>query len=190
MILRRSASALPRPDFVARPPSHRRLAVLVGLAALAVLAGTLLDGLDLRRQIDTARAEQSRWEAQRIRLLAESARREPPALPDEWRRKAWRVGDALHFPWGGVLAALEARSRPGLRWIALELDRERGSFRLEGIAADPAAALATADAIAAAPGFGDVVMARLAALDGTTGQRFEVSGRVDTGTLPAPERSP
>jgi len=190
MILRRAGSDLPRPDFVAKAVSHRRLAGLVAVAALVWLAGSLMDGWELRARIERARAEQGRWEAQRTRLLAERTRRAAPPLPDEWRRKAWRVNDALHFPWGGVLAALEARSRAGQQWVALDIDRERGAFRLEGIADDPALALATADAIAAAPGFGDVVMARLAALDGTAGQRFEVSGRVETGTLPALERSP
>lgn len=177
--------ALPRPDFAPRQPRARPLAALALLATLGWLAHEASQVLPLRAQLAQAAAERARWEDKRTTQLAQQAQNVAPPVPEETRQKAWQVDDSLRFGWGRVLADVEAATPEGVQWLQLEVDRERRTLRVEGLADNISTALETSDRLATQVGLAEVVLARLASPDAGTakGRRFEITGRI-SGAAP------
>ncbi|MDT7838950.1 hypothetical protein [Aquabacterium sp. OR-4] len=150
------------------------------------------------------------WRWQRMRQGARPGQRPAPAPPRPAsaadpaaaRREAeasrWLL--RLAQPWPQVFGAAEAAAVPGVSFTGLVFDGQ-GPLRLEGQAADPAAALAAAQALrsnssgdAAPSAWQGVTLSRLDSMPG--GQRFEILAQAQAQAqalapataMPAPAR--
>jgi hypothetical protein len=78
----------------------------------------------------------------------------PPSRP-------WPSG--LNHPWGGLLAAVEASSDAGVKWLVLEHSADRPALRLAGVADDMAALMRVSERLSVQAGWHDVLPSRLQA---------------------------
>jgi hypothetical protein len=167
----------PAPDFL-RPV--RRPHGLAWALCAALLAALLLAVGEAREAwLERAAAHRERdGAAGRVeRLRATSVVR--PAAPAKVRDEAWPL---LAHPWMAVLHSIETASVAQVRWLALEHGVD-GALRLEGQAADAAAALRVADALQAQPLWHDVGLSRIERGDAAAAsQRFELRARRVDGT--------
>ncbi len=172
----RAAAPWPRPDFLPRPVRPPALAWLCLLAGAVALAVALDDWLAVESQRgDLAREIERRQLAARPRNAARPPTAE--ASPTTVAAAA-AIARRLEHPWRNVFEAAEQRPAAGVRWLRLEHDAERGDLRLEGSAPSRDAVLQTLDALAAAPGWREVLLLRIesGAAPGlpVQGLRFEV----------------
>ena len=88
----------------------------------------------------------------------------------------------LAYPWQTLFQATEADASPGVRWLRLEHDGERGAVRMEGEANDLAALLRCLDVLSAAADWHEVSLVRVDAGPAGSGGRagplrFELRAR-------------
>jgi Tfp pilus assembly protein PilN len=177
----------PQPDFLAGKPRPPLVAWLWAATGLTVLGLTLLDGLALQDELTEQDA--------RLSQLSEQASRRAPRAPGpasasptelDAARAATGLSQRLAYPWGEVLATLEAATPPGVKWLSLEHGLDQAELRLAGQAADIAAALRLVERMSAQPQWAGVVMTRLqlpepsAGSDNGSTLRFELAARART----------
>lgn len=184
-----AAAPWPRPDFLPRPVRPPALAWLCVLAGALGLAVALDDWLAVASQRGDLAREIERWQ---LAARPRSAARPPVAEASPAAvAAAAAITRRLEHPWKNVFESAEQRPAAGVRWLRLEHDAERGDLRLEGSAPSRDAVLQTLDALAAAPGWHDVLLLRVesGAAPGLPAQglRFEVRaqhGGVATASEP------
>lgn len=164
----------PLPDFLPRPARPPWLA-WAALACAALLCALVADEvLALQGEREAVARE-----LERARAAARPARAEvPPApAPRETLLAAQGVARRLAHPWGELLGAVESAAAPGLRWVRLEHDAERGDMRLSALAPHRDAVLATLDRLAALPGWSEVSLQRLEQDPASPALRVELRAR-------------
>ncbi len=179
--LRPPATRWPRADFLPTPVRPPLLAwAWMGCAALA-LALALDDWLALDAAREELRSRVDRWQAaHRARSAPVPAR---SAVPAGAAAAAGGVVRQLAHPWRSLFEATEQRAAEPVRWLRLEHDAERGDVRLEGGAPSRDAVLKTLDALAAAPGWSDLMLLRIEPADAAAAPvgsslRFELRARL------------
>lgn len=153
--------AWPAPDFLPRTQRRPWLAwslLAVGSLALA-LAGT--EWWQTLRAVDEAQQRLARWqqELRPARAVATRVGTAPPTA--DGAAAAQNLSRRLHHPWQTLFQATETEASPGVRWLRLEHDAERGAVRLEGVANDLQALLRRLDTLSAAAGWHDVLLLRV-----------------------------
>lgn len=176
--LRPPATRWPKADFLPAPVRPPLLAWLgMGCAAL-VFALALDDWMALEAAREELRSRVDRWQAaQRVSSAPAPARSSVPAGA---AAAAAAVVRRLDHPWRGLFEATEQRTAEPVRWLRLEHDAERGDVRLEGAAPSRDDVLKTLDALAAAPGWSDLMLLRIESADAAAGGslRFELRARL------------
>lgn len=173
-----AARGWPQPDFLPRPARPPWLAWAALLCASAVLALAVDEWIAL----DAAR-EQLHARIARLpeRPVAE-ARSGPPVAPPGAAEAAQGLANALAHPWEQLFESSERHAANGVRWLRLDHDAGRGSVRLDGVAPDRRAVLATLESLAADSNWSDVLLLRIeAAVPDDPGERmvrFELRGRL------------
>ena len=179
---RRASAAWPAPDFL--PLRQRRpwLAwVLLGAGVLA-LATAGMEWWATRQAVEQAQERLARWQ-QALRPVRAAATRVDTAPPAEGAATAAQaLTRRLDHPWLTLFRATETEASPGVRWLRLEHDAERGAVRMEGVAADLAALLRCLDTLSRAAGWREVSLLRVDAGAAGAGSppgplRFELSAR-------------
>lgn len=174
------ATRWPKADFLPAPVRPPLLAwAWAGCAALA-LAFALDDWMALDAAREELHARVDRWRAaQRIAPASAHVR---SAVPAGAATAAGAVVRQLDHPWRSLFEATEQRAAEPLHWLRLEHDAERGDVRLEGAAPSRDAVLKTLDALAAAPGWSDLMLLRIESADPVApaggGLRFELRARL------------
>ena len=176
--------AWPAPDFVPRrnrPPPVAWVLLVVGVATLALAVADLAA---LNRQRDEALQGLARWQRQALPPVHTVAVAAPDAAAV---RTARAIARSLQYPWRDVLLSAEAAAAPGVQWLRLEHDAERGDVRLEGVAPGAEAVLRSLEALTGARGWHDVTLTRT---DGGAGAvdslRFELRARHGAPAAQAP----
>jgi len=180
--LNRVARKLPHPDFMRTHSERSALAWSLAIAGLLALTMTSWSVFERYQSLDVAQQRLAQLQQQRgaapipalVRLQAVKS-----AATDV--RAAREVQALLLQDWGALLTEV-ARSgaQAQVSWVTLDFQSSRRELRLEGFAADKAAALQVAAALSSAPGWSDVLVTRLQAADGGR-QRFELSARLTPG---------
>lgn len=166
----------PQPEWLPRVDRAPALAATLAVASALALLATAWPAWQTVAEIDKVEAEVAalRALAERTQVTHAPTGQAKEASP---HLAAWAA--ALQHPWGEVLAGVEAAAAQDLRWLTLEHRAARRDLRLEGLAAQPAAALRSVEALAATGLWTDVHLLRLQAEAGASAQRFEVSARSD-----------
>jgi hypothetical protein len=155
---RTRAHRWPSPDFL--PVRHRP----AWWAWLGLLCGALMLALatDDWLAVQHARAEQ---QAQRERWQAvtqpRAAQHTASPVLQGTASGAQAVRQLLDHPWQAIFEAVERRAAPSVRWLRLEHETARGELRLQGVAGTHEAALASADELALAKGWREVLLMRV-----------------------------
>lgn len=173
-----AARGWPQPDFLPRPARPPWLAWAALLCASTVLALAVDEWVAL----DAAREQLQA----RIARLPERPAAEPrsglPATSPGAAEAAQGLANALAHPWQQLFESSERHAASGVRWLRLDHDAERGSVRLDGVAPDRRAVLATLESLAADARWSDVLLLRIeAAAPDVAGERlvrFELRGRL------------
>ncbi|WP_077034802.1 hypothetical protein [Pelomonas sp. KK5] len=183
---------LPQPDFLGQRVRRSLLAWPLALTGLLVLATAGWSAWDSRQQRDAAQDQvarlQSRANGQRAALAPRPVARSNNPADAERLRSAAEVQALLQQGWEPLLANVEQAGvqLPQLNWLALDYSAGRNELRLEGLVQDKAVALQLVDRLAAAPGWGQVVLSRFQTGEqGLAGQRFEVGARLQTTRMQA-----
>ncbi|MCE4537070.1 hypothetical protein LXT12_07390 [Pelomonas sp. P7] len=170
----------PRPDFLPRS-GRSPLAWPLALTGALVLATAAWSAAESYRALDAAQAARDRV------TLLQAATKPPPrraaAQPAE-NRAAAEARASLGMPWEPLLSRVETAGADAktIAWLGLEAST-RGELRLEGLTPDKLLALQLAEQLGSTPGWRQVVLSRFSAAEGgLTGQRFEISARVPTGS--------
>ena len=177
--LRTPATRWPQPDFLPRPLRPPLLAWLWLVCGAVALGLAVDDWLALDEARGDVRRQAERWQAQ-VRPAA--ARSNVPSAATAGAVVAARsLARRFEHPWRSLFEATERRAADEVHWLRLEHDGERGDVRLEGSAPSRDAVLKTLDALAAAPGWSDVMLLRIESA-GTPaapapGMRFELRAR-------------
>lgn len=187
--------SLPQPDFLAQRVRHSLLAWPLALTGLLVLATAGWSAVDSHRQRDEAQAEvdglATRVAGRKpVAAAAPRITRTTTTADADRLRSAAEVQALLQQNWEPLLANVEeaGASLPAgqLSWLSLDYSAGRNELRLEGLVQDKAVALQLVDRLAAAPGWGNVVLSRFQnGEQGLVGQRFEVGARLQTERLKA-----
>lgn len=189
----RRKPARPRPDFLCRGARTPR--VVWGLTAVSaiVLGLGMADLWTLFAQASDEQARLDRWERQ-VATVRKPAAAVTPSTQRAGPLAAWRVTEALAYPWGAIFAAAESTVPADVHWLSFEHDAERPELRLEGVSRNADGALKAADTLATWPGWSTVLLTRLApgkggasvaagaapeGAPGGTSQRFEITARID-----------
>ena len=173
--------ATPLPDFL---PRDGRSALAWPLAATGalVLATAAWSAVDSHRALDVAQTARDRVAQLRPTAAKPQARR-LAAAPTE-NRSAAEARTLLGMPWEPLLTRVETAGADAktIAWLGLDASAGRGELRLEGLTPDKLLALQLAEQLGTTPGWKQVVLSRFAAAEtGLTGQRFEITARVQTG---------
>ncbi len=184
---RQAGPSWPQPDFLprrSRPPWLAWLWLGCGALALAVAAD---DWLAVDAQRDEVQRQAQRWAAlprpaapaaatggaATAALAAAAEARSAQAAQAVERRLAHR--------WQALFEGGEGAAASGVRWLRMEHDAERAEVRLEAAAPSRDAILGTLDALAALPGWSDVMLVRVEAAGNSAGAagglRFELRAR-------------
>lgn len=183
---RRPSDLWPAPDFLPRPRRTPWLAwLLLAVGSMAgVLAGS--DWWETRSAVQQAQQRLVRWqnELRPMRAVAAPVTTLPQAEAAAVAAQA--LARRLEHPWLTLFQATELEAAPGVRWLRLEHDAERGSVRIEGVAADLAALLRCLDMLSGAAGWHEVSLLRVDAgpvgSGGPAGPlRFELRARHGAG---------
>ncbi|MDY0748832.1 hypothetical protein SNE35_30315 [Paucibacter sp. R3-3] len=187
--------ALPQPDFLAQRVRHSLLAWPLALTGLLVLATAGWSAVDSHRQHDEAQAGVDGLAARvagrkPVAAAAPRITRTTTTADADRLRSAAEVQALLQQNWEPLLANVEeaGASLPAgqLSWLSLDYSAGRNELRLEGLVQDKAVALQLVDRLAAAPGWGNVVLSRFQnGEQGLVGQRFELGARLQTDRLKA-----
>jgi Tfp pilus assembly protein PilN len=184
-----------RLNLATRPARNERLtALLVGLAALLVLLGTVEHGFVLRRllssQVEGQNATASTLETELAGLRAEaSALREvrtDPASAKQWALLKDLV-DRRAFSWTGLLARLEAVLPADVRLASISPATSHGQVKLEleAVTRSPERGVAFVKALADRPDFDQVFLQSLTAGEGGFVCRYTMDYKPRTTGLPA-----
>ncbi len=128
------------------------------------------------------------------RPAARAARTDARPAPAETQAQAQALltaRQALHQPWGSVLAqieraALDEQQRPRVAWMSLDAQAARTEVRLEGLAEDRTRILAVAEALAREPGWREVLPGAIQPEEGgRPGLRFTLQARLAVDQVPA-----
>lgn len=179
---RRSSAFWPAPDFLPRPrrtPWLAWLLLVVGSLAFG-LAG--LDWSVTKQAAEQSQQRLARWQQELRPVRAVAARVNASAQTEGAATAAQALARRLEHPWQTLFQATEADVSPGVRWLRLEHDAERGAVRMEGVANDLAAVLRCLDMLSAAAAWRDVSLLRVdagpVANGGPAGPlRFELRAR-------------
>ncbi|GCL62902.1 hypothetical protein [Pseudaquabacterium pictum] len=181
-----TAARWPRPDFLRPAARAGRLAWAWCATGLLVLAAAGLEGQTawaerqqaLQRQ---ARAAQQPAASARGPASGDATRRSAEATQRAAEAARWAAG--LAQPWPAVWAASET-APASVQWLQLA-HGPGGGLRLSGLASDPAAAQAAAQALHQQAPWQGVTLASIERLP--EGQRFELVARLAGDTRrPAP----
>ncbi|MFK4706447.1 hypothetical protein ABIC83_003321 [Roseateles asaccharophilus] len=172
--------ATPQPDFLPRSAQSPLAWPLAATGAL-VLATAAWSAVESHRALEVAQAAR-----ERVAQLRPTPKPQPrrTAQPAE-NRSATEARALLAMPWEPLLTRVETTGADAksIAWLGLDASAGRGELRLEGLTPDKLLALQLAEQLGATPGWGQVVLSRFAAAEtGLTGQRFEISARVPTGS--------
>lgn len=133
-------------DFLRRPASPLAGWLLLAIGLLAV-AGSLRFAQDWRqRRGDVASQEIALAAARRV-----PDRPAPPLPPTQAQRRREQARVELDRPWKAALGAIETSTQEPVYLLAMVVDPETGSIRLEGEAPGFDQALAYVQALAAQP---------------------------------------
>lgn len=179
----------PHPDFL--PPQRRVPWVrwtALGTAAMAC-AFAVNDWRALHQAAEHEHDTLAHWRSESAKRL--SPRSAPVVADERARLAAERMAASLTHPWPQLFSAVERATPASVHWLALSHAPGESTLRLEGEASNPAQALAAVDRLAMEPGLSAVVLTRLAVGSGggmekglgSTPLRFEITARVDVGTL-------
>jgi len=173
----------PLPEFLPRPVRPPLLAwawLLCGALALAIAVD---DALALQARRADLQAQLDRWQAlARVKTAPRAATAGTPAPTAAAATAAQTVARGLEHPWLALFESTERLAGPGVRWLRLTHDAERGEVRLEASAARRDALLRTLDGFAAEPAWSDVMLLRVedagvTAASAGAGLRFELRAR-------------
>jgi hypothetical protein len=166
---RLKAARFPTPEFIAvRPRTPRLLWVLL----LAAIAAALVATIDATGAWNDRHAAADRL-AQLKRSQRDTAGPAAPSVPTSAQRAMHK---RLAMPWRSVFVAAESASVDGVQWLALQCGSERNELRLQGLLTGTQDPSAVVGALAAQPGWKDVVLNRLQP-DPQGGVRFDISAR-------------
>lgn len=179
---RRSSAFWPAPDFLPRPQRMPWLAWLLLVAGSLAFGLAALDGWATRQAAGQAQQRLARWQQELGPVRAVAARVSTSAPNDMGAAAAQMLVRRLEHPWQTLFKATEANASPGVSWLRLEHDAERGAVRMEGVASDLAAVLRCLDVLSAAAGWHEVSLVRVdagpVANGGPAGAlRFELRAR-------------
>ncbi|MDN3543023.1 hypothetical protein QWZ02_01025 [Kinneretia asaccharophila] len=188
---------IPRPDFAAPAEPPHRLAWALLACGLLVLGTAAWSAWSAHAELRTARERQAHLQAQLQRrpvapppAAAKAAARAQATLEQERLRSSVEVQALLRQPWGALLANVEQAglvdpaAGQHIAWLGLDYSAGRRELRLNGLASDQAQALQLVERLSAAPGWGEVVLARFqTATEGAPGQRFDLSARLQPEAL-------
>ncbi len=202
---RRASAHWPAPDFVRRRP--RPLAAWALLVAGAVMAGFVawqawllwqarLDELVALARLQRVAAAVATGPgltlaqpglppgslAQGLPVGATAPARTPTvSQPQPSATAAWRVVDALRYPWPGLMAAVDEGTLPGVQWLGWQHQAGQPVLQLEGLVPDADVAASLVSVLAERPGWSGTVLARLSRAEGpqaSAGLRFEITAQV------------
>jgi hypothetical protein len=158
---RRRVTAWPAPDFLPRTQRRPWLAWLLLAVGSLAFALACTEWWQTLRAVDEAQQRLARWQ-QELRPARAVATRVGTAAPTaNGAAAAQNLSRRLEHPWQTLFQATETEASPGVRWLRLEHDAERGAVRLEGVANDLAALLRCLDTLGAAAGWHDVLLLRV-----------------------------
>lgn len=185
------APGLPQPDFLPRASARSPLAwplAAVGALVLATAAWSAWEAHAQRAEAQALVARLQAGPALARPLPAATPRRGPDEAQQRQLRAAAEVQGLLLQPWGLLLSNVEQAGAgdAAIAWLGLDYQAARQELRLEGISPDQAQALRLVERLAAAPGWGEVVLSRFqAAGEGQSGQRFDLAARLRPERLAA-----
>ncbi|MDP3824860.1 MAG: hypothetical protein Q8R33_25590 [Burkholderiales bacterium] len=179
---RQPSAFWPAPDFLPRPQRTPWLAWLL------LVAGSLafgLAGLDWWATQQAAKQSQqrlARWQQELRPVRAVATRASASAQTEVGATAAQALSRRLDHPWQTLFQATETEAAPGVRWLRLEHDAERGTVRMEGVANDLAAVVRGLDVLSAAAAWHEVSLVRVDAGPAGNGSpagplRFELRAR-------------
>jgi len=176
---RRTSAVWPAPDFLPRARRTPWLAWLLLVVGALALATAGMDRWETRQAVEQAQQRLARWQQTLRPVRAVAARVDSAPLAEGAATAALAVVRRLDHPWLTLFRATETEASPGVRWLRLEHDAERGAVRMEGVADDLAALLRCLDTLSSAAGWHQVSLLRLdAGAGGPPGPlRFELSAR-------------
>lgn len=191
-----NAANTPRPDFAAPAEPPHRLAWALLACGLLVLGTAAWSAWSAHAELRTARERQAHLQAQLQRRpaapppAAKAAARAQATLEQERLRSSAEVQALLRQPWGALLANVEQAglvdpaAGQSIAWLGLDYSASRRELRLNGLASDQAQALQLVERLSAAPGWGEVVLARFqTAGEGLQGQRFDLNAHLQPEAL-------
>ncbi len=151
------------PDFLPRPRRTPLLAWALLVSGALVFAVAGVEWWQLRSAEAEARQDLARWQRaalpERGALVKAQAGAAPQ--PEGSAAAAQALVHRLDHPWSALFQATELDASPGVRWLRLEHDAERGAVRLEGVANDLTELLRCLDALAGADHWHGVALLRL-----------------------------
>ncbi len=160
----------PAPEFLDRPqaaPMLLRILLLVAIAAVSVAA---IDAVDAWGEREAASSHLAA-----LQRLGDAPRPAPSATASPGEVA---VRKRLAMPWSAVFVGTESASVSGVQWLALRSGSERNALQLEGRLPQSQDASAVVNALAAQPGWKDVVLNRLQP-DPPGGVRFDIDARLE-----------
>lgn len=189
-------ATIPRPDFAAPAEPPHPLAWALLACGLLVLGTAAWSAWSAQAELHEARERQAHLQAQLQRRpaapppTAKAAARAQATLEQERLRSSAEVQALLRQPWGALLANVEQAglvdpaAGQRIAWLGLDYSAGRRELRLNGLASDQAQALQLVERLSAAPGWGEVVLARFqTAGEGLQGQRFDLNARLQPEAL-------
>ena len=179
---RRPVTVWPAPDFLPRPQRTPWLAWVLLSAGVLAFATAGMDWWETRQAVEQAQQRLARWQQALRPVRAVAARAVAAPQTEGAAAAAQALMRRLDHPWLTLFRATETEASPGVRWLRLEHDAERGAVRMEGMAADLAALLRCLDTLSSAAGWHEASLLRVdAGAAGPSGPpgslRFELSAR-------------
>lgn len=205
---------LPQPDFMRPLLARSRLAWPLAVCGGLLLAASGWALLASHQQLTQTQDQMARLNSQAGSLLnrpGSVTKSAPPAKAAalDVQRSAAEVHALLQQAWEPLLSNVEQAgllpanslgnppsnsqsNGPGnaapamISWLSLDYGAGRNELRLEGLVQDKLLALQLVDRLSAAPGWRDVLLSRFQTGEqGLSGQRFELSAKLDSAQLTA-----
>lgn len=158
---RRPSALWPAPDFLPRPRRTPWLAwaLLVAGSLAFGLAG--FDWWTTKQAAAQSQQRLARWQQELRPVRAVATRASASAQTEAGATAAQALSRRLDHPWQTLFQATETEAAPGVRWLRLEHDAERGTVRMEGVANDLAAVIRGLDVLSAAAAWHEVSLMRV-----------------------------
>jgi hypothetical protein len=158
---RRPSDPWPAPDFLPRARRTPRLAWLLLVVGSLVFVFASIEWWQTRRAVEEAQQRLARWQQELGPARAVAPRVSAAPQAEGGATAAQALARRLEHPWQTLFQATESDASPGVRWLRLEHDAERGAVRMEGVAADLPALLRCLDKLSRAAGWQDVSLVRV-----------------------------